>query len=90
MAYQTPIEVLVGVLNKLENQRDSLLKKIAELTLRIKYLDQSDEDVFDILLDLGKEKEKSERKLQDVELQIRAIRKVDNGSNLDKFLTVEE
>lgn len=84
--YRTPLEVLVGVLNKLEQQKDKLQQKIAELTLRIKYLEQSEEDVFDIMLELTKKKTVAEAKLEDIELEITSIRRGSNGSTLDQFL----
>ena len=36
--YESPLDVMVGTIDKLKSQRDTQLKKIAELTLQLKFL----------------------------------------------------
>ena len=37
--YETPLDVMVGTIDKLKGQRDTQLKKLAELTLQLKFLE---------------------------------------------------
>ncbi|MBZ2166986.1 hypothetical protein [Methanobacterium spitsbergense] len=89
MSYETPLEVMLGIFNKLKKQRDTQEKKILELTLQIKYLQPCDSE-DPLYKKLKKDLEKAEDTLADAERMLNSIQKrKDGGASLDQFLTDE-
>jgi len=85
--YESPLDVMVGTIDKLKGQRDTQLKKIAELTLQLKFLLPKYADSV-LVEKLEKEVESAENKLEDAELQLDLMQKRGNAS-LEGFLTQE-
>ena len=85
--YESPLDVMVGTIDKLKGQRDSQLKKIAELTLQLKFLLPKYAD-SSLVTKLEKELETAESKLEDAEIQLDLMQKRGNAS-LEGFLTQE-
>ena len=89
MAYETPLEVMIGTINKLKKQRDNQLNKIAELTLQLKVLQTKYGDSF-LVEKLEKELDNAHNKLADAEIQLDLLSKTRHGgASLDNFLTDE-
>lgn len=88
MSYETPLDVMLGLYEKLLKTRDRLVNQLAEIELQLRLLDYDSDDIsFDLEEDLKKKKDELKTKLKKTEKQLELLQKKrDGGASLDNFL----